>query len=1050
MVGFFMFSTLKTYAQTATAPSAGDGTEVNPYEIANLENLYWLSQNTTEWDKHYIQTADIDASVTIGWDNDSGFTPIGNTDIQFAGTYNGQSHSIESLFIDRPGINGVGLFGYISGTSVVISNLILNNVNITGENWTGGVVGRNVDASIEKVASSGQVAGDHYVGGIVGHSTSGFIKYSYSSTNVSADFNEAGGLAGKYKYGSIQNSFAHGDVTANESVGGFVGYLYMGSINNCYSTGAVNGNRVYSGFIGNHPNGTATNCFYDKETSGQSTGKGATGLTTAEMKDVMNYLDAGWDFVYEEINGTDSYWGINDTDNNAYPFLWWQGYTSINVCYMPIEPVTNIVVSKSYDKIAVESYEDDIAEGYVIFINDTVNFPSLTKGDNPEVNTVWQNEGQQCFYSGTSNNPQAEISGLTHYLQYFIKIYPYYMCEGERIYENNGKIVSIVLVKSEIPEGDGSNDNPYLIETFEHLVWMCNNEKYWSKTYKQIADINASDTYNWCEGKGFLPIGDDQRAFKGNYFGNGHIIDSLYINRPDADNIGLFGYTYDSWIKEIGITNLHITGNDYVGGLVGKSSESAIQRTFTTGSIIGQENLGGIAGYFHERELQDSYSHCTISGDRVIGGIAGYVNNGACLRYCYCTGEISGNQYISGGVYGYKRGYYTYILNCAFDSETTGCGGSLGKTTEEMKTKETFTDMTWEFAESNEDDNYKWAINDSINNGYPFLQWQWKGPKPIIQELDTIIGSCSVSVDAVPEAITIFGDTIAGVTESSLSYSAVGEYLITWVFEGVGDKNSVQDQLVIVVDNDAPIPDLESLDDITDECSVTISNIPTATDNCSGTITATTDNELEYTGQGTYTITWTYADGNGNVSTQEQTVIIDDAVAPEITNIENQEFEVDAGSTYYTVSGDELDIKEYSDNCEIGEITNDFNDSNTLEGAEIPEGAISITWTVKDNAGNTKSCTYSVTVNNTATAIHDISKDGIIIYPNPVSDKLSVVSDYNKVKCIDIYDLTGNLMYSKANVSETEKIDFSQFNSGVYIISIKTDNLTFTRKVLKK
>ena len=55
-------------AQTATAPANGDGTSGSPYEIATLDNLYWLSQNSTEWDKYYIQTANLNATSTNTWD----------------------------------------------------------------------------------------------------------------------------------------------------------------------------------------------------------------------------------------------------------------------------------------------------------------------------------------------------------------------------------------------------------------------------------------------------------------------------------------------------------------------------------------------------------------------------------------------------------------------------------------------------------------------------------------------------------------------------------------------------------------------------------------------------------------------------------------------------------------------------------------------------------------------------------------------------------------------------------------------------------------------
>ena len=63
------------FAQTAEQPS-GAGTSVDPYQIANLNNLYWLSQNSSEWDKIYEQTADIDASSTSGWNSGKGFSPI--------------------------------------------------------------------------------------------------------------------------------------------------------------------------------------------------------------------------------------------------------------------------------------------------------------------------------------------------------------------------------------------------------------------------------------------------------------------------------------------------------------------------------------------------------------------------------------------------------------------------------------------------------------------------------------------------------------------------------------------------------------------------------------------------------------------------------------------------------------------------------------------------------------------------------------------------------------------------------------------------------------
>ncbi|THV63415.1 T9SS type B sorting domain-containing protein [Chryseobacterium candidae] len=79
---------------------------------------------------------------------------------------------------------------------------------------------------------------------------------------------------------------------------------------------------------------------------------------------------------------------------------------------------------------------------------------------------------------------------------------------------------------------------------------------------------------------------------------------------------------------------------------------------------------------------------------------------------------------------------------------------------------------------------------------------------------------------------------------------------------------------VIIDDNTAPVPDITLLADITGDCHTTVTTIPTATDNCAGTITATTTDPLSYSIPGNYIIHWTYNDGNGNTTTQNQNVIV--------------------------------------------------------------------------------------------------------------------------------------------------------------------------------
>ena len=70
------------------------------------------------------------------------------------------------------------------------------------------------------------------------------------------------------------------------------------------------------------------------------------------------------------------------------------------------------------------------------------------------------------------------------------------------------------------------------------------------------------------------PIGTggagDNKYFKGVFDGNGHTIKNLTINRPDEDTVGLFGsISSGAEIKNLGLTDVDVIGNDYVGGLVG-------------------------------------------------------------------------------------------------------------------------------------------------------------------------------------------------------------------------------------------------------------------------------------------------------------------------------------------------------------------------------------------------------------------------------------------------------------------------------------------------
>ena len=104
----------------------------------------------------------------------------------------------------------------------------------------------------------------------------------------------------------------------------------------------------------------------------------------------------------------------------------------------------------------------------------------------------------------------------------------------------------------------------------------------------------------------------------------------------------------------------------------------------------------------------------------------------------------------------------------------------------------------------------------------------------------------------------------------------------------------------MVVD-DITAPALPCVPNATGECSAT-ATAPTATDNCAGPVLGTTSDPLDLFTQGTFTIHWTFTDGNGNTSTAQQTVVLDDVTAPQFRLIHNATGECSATASAPTAT----------------------------------------------------------------------------------------------------------------------------------------------------
>ena len=104
---------------------------------------------------------------------------------------------------------------------------------------------------------------------------------------------------------------------------------------------------------------------------------------------------------------------------------------------------------------------------------------------------------------------------------------------------------------------------------------------------------SAASSY-WNGGAGWDPIGEDTfDPFDTAFAGNGHTISHLFVNRPNADGVGLFGTTGDlgSRISGLGLLSADVTGRELTGGLAGDGG-GPITASYVTGKVSGSYSVG--------------------------------------------------------------------------------------------------------------------------------------------------------------------------------------------------------------------------------------------------------------------------------------------------------------------------------------------------------------------------------------------------------------------------------------------------------------------------
>lgn len=210
--------------------AGGTGTESDPYQISNGAELAYLAQQVNS---EKIDSEDTFITLTNNIDlNNKAWTPIGNSDSVFAGTFDGNGHTISGLYINITGSYSPkkgrlyqGLFGCVEDGTVqnliVTGSVTIGNEKSVNVSYIGGIVGINDGGKVQNCGFYGTVSAKQNVsktpkdctkdnGGVVGKGKAAKCWYFCTDIKSASPLGACGGSAANC-YQNVSEDVAKGD-----------------------------------------------------------------------------------------------------------------------------------------------------------------------------------------------------------------------------------------------------------------------------------------------------------------------------------------------------------------------------------------------------------------------------------------------------------------------------------------------------------------------------------------------------------------------------------------------------------------------------------------------------------------------------------------------------------------------------------------------------------------------------------------------------------------------------------------------------------------------
>src|SRR5690554_4380015 len=609
------------------------------------------------------------------WNDGAGWLPIGKSSSgnAFRAIFEGNGHVIRNLYINRPDTRYIGLFGYADNATIRRVGLTGTLTKIKGQRYVGGVLGYGTATHLQGVFASGAVSSAYtsnaYMGGVAGYlELNSTIEDSVSTANVTAKSKEVGGLVGNLYNSTVNRAFSTGRVYSDETsyVGGLIGYESSSTVTQSYwaidssgqssSYGTSSSNSSYFGItlaeLGCATSPDDTNCvsgktLFENWPTDAAANDGiawvfdGNGLPTLSLNGRQHRDRDGDGYLDQDDQFPDNYAAAIDADNDGHPDRWTLGCDDECVANSGLTLDMFPETAAAWQDDDLDGFPDDWAAGCDV---------SCQKASGLILDTHLNDQH--------NGNPPAGIVIVDADHNGLIEIETLddlnairYNLEGTGLVLTEGGKINVEGCPPRLVNGQ--------------MQRLC-------KGYELKADldfdtngdgkIDENDAY-WNDEAGWLPIGSSSsgNAFRAIFEGNGHVIRNLYINRPNTDYIGLFGYANNATIRRVGLTGTltQITGYSNVGGILGYGTATHLQGVFASGALSSANtstaSMGGVAGYLTSNStLEDSFSIASVTAKGTwIGGLVGYLSSSAVNR-AFSIGRVYSDLGSNiGGLIGY-------------------------------------------------------------------------------------------------------------------------------------------------------------------------------------------------------------------------------------------------------------------------------------------------------------------------------------------------------------------------------------------------------------